>query len=444
MTALATSGKAPQAVVRASAYGWYVAMLLSLAHLVSFTDRYVLALVLEPLKQDLGLSDAKLGLLHGTGFVVLYTVAAMPLGWLADRAHRRNLIIAGIVAWSLATAMSGFASSFGELLAARVLVGLGEAALVPAAMSLLASFFPKAQMGRAVSLFTTGASLGKSGAFIGGGAILAMLTAMGGLNLGTHGTLAPWQGTFVAMAIPGLVLSLLLLTIAEPARRESAAARLPMSAAFAYIAQHRAAFGLHIAASVLTVLANQALGAWAPSFFVRSFGLTAPAAGYAIGSIVLIAAPLGHLSGGTLTDLFTRRGARSPAAPVATLGLALSLPSLILMTKGGTLAGSLLGFGLFSFFITLATPASLAGIQLLTPDALRGTVTSFFLALTTLIGIGLGPLMVGMVTDLAGGPSYLGQSLNIVLGVAAVLGIAAALASRDSFARTVRALAEPD
>jgi MFS family permease len=162
-------------------YAWYVALLLAAAHLISFIDRFLMSLVMEPLKADMSLSDTQLGLLQGTGFVILYTVAAVPLGLLADRLNRRNLIIAGITIWSVATGLCGLASSFGSLFLARLGVGFGEAALVPAAMSLLAAYFPRRQLGRAVSLFTTGASLGKSAALIGGGAVLAALTVSGGL-----------------------------------------------------------------------------------------------------------------------------------------------------------------------------------------------------------------------------------------------------------------------
>jgi len=133
-------------------YAWYVAGLLSLAHLVSFLDRFVMGLVLVPVKLEFGLSDTQLGLLHGTGFVILYTLAALPLGRLADRSNRRNLIIGGIILWSLATAWSGLANSFSTLFAARVGVGFGEAALLPAAMSLLAAYFGREKLGRAVGL----------------------------------------------------------------------------------------------------------------------------------------------------------------------------------------------------------------------------------------------------------------------------------------------------
>lgn len=418
---------------RAGGYGWYVAVLLAAAHLISFVDRFVMSLVMEPLKADLDVSDAQLGLLQGTGFVILYTVAAIPLGRMADRVHRRNLIVAGILAWSLATAACGLAASLGQLFVARIAVGLGEAALVPAAMSLLAAYFPRHQLGRAVSIFTTGASLGKSAALVGGGAVLAALTASGGLRFAGL-AMAPWQGTFVAMAVPGLVLAALLLTVREPTRPVATAPRATLGDAWRHVADHRAAFLLHTLAAALVVMVVQSSAAWAPSFLVRAHGITPSQAGLAIGSVILFAGPLGHLAGGMLTDLFQRRGAAAPGAPVMIVGLLGTIPSVLLFTASAALPTALAGYGALSFFATLAAPASLAGLQMLVPDRVRGVVTSMFLAVTTMVGIGVGPAAVGAVSDILGG--NLAAAIAITLSIVAALGAAAALASRGPFART--------
>lgn len=416
----------------AGAYAWYVAALLAAGHLVSFIDRFVMSLVMEPLKASLGVSDAQLGLLQGTSFVILYTLAAVPLGQLADRVNRRNLIIVGILVWSMATCLCGLATSFWTLFAARVLVGFGEAALVPAAMSLMASYFPRSQIGRAVSLFTTGASLGKSAALVGGGQVLAVLTAAGGLSLGALGYYSPWQGTFMAMALPGVALALLMLTVREPARAVTAPSNF--REAIAYLLRHRAAFLLHTGAAALTVLTIQSLLAWTPSFYVRFFGLSAPRAGLLIGTTTLVAAPLGHLAGGFLTDLFEARGNRAPVAPVIALGLAAALPALAFFVATTDLTLSLIAFGALTFCATLAAPASLAGVQMLAPDRLRGALTALFLAVTTMIGIGVGPALVGVTTDLMGGPTSLARALATVLGTVAIGGVLLALASRQPFA----------
>lgn len=426
----------------AGMYAWYVALLLAMAHLVSFIDRYLMSLVMEPLKADLVLSDTQLGLLQGTGFVILYTLVAVPLGLMADRVNRRNLIVAGILIWSLATGLCGLANSFGTLFLARIGVGFGEAALVPAAMSLLAAYFPRHQLGRAVSLFTTGSSLGSSAALTGGGAVLALLTVAGGLVLPGVGWLAPWQATFVVMALPGIALALLLLTLREPARIETTAARPTVAIALAYIRDHRSAYFTHSAAAAIVVLLIQSLAAWSPSFYIRFFDMTPPQAGLAVGGVMLLAAPLGHISGGALTDFFASRGSASPAAPVIVTGLLCAIPCALLFGTTRSLSLSLAAYGLLSFFVTLAAPASLAGVQMLTPDRLRGVVTSMFLAFVTLIGIGLGPPLIGLLTDrIYGSPRALDQALMVAITLFGLAGMALALASRRPFARTAAAVA---
>ncbi len=425
-------------------YPWYVAGLLAVAHLVSFVDRFVLSLVMEPLKLDLGVSDTQLGLLQGTGFVILYVVVAVPLGRMADQVNRRNLIVIGIVLWSIATALCGLADSFGSLFLARLGVGFGEAALVPAAMSLLATYFPKEKLGRAVSLFTTGASLGKSAAMIGGGAVLALLVAQGGLTLPIVGTLEPWQGTFVFMALPGLALALIIaLTLREPKRMQLAdpLARPGFGPAIAHARAHRSAYIPHVAASVAVVLLIQTIAAWSATFYVRLFDMTPSQAGLLVGSVILVAAPLGHLSGGWLTDRFARKGAPSPAAPVITIGLLGAVPAMLVFALSRDIATSVIAYGLLNFSLTLGSPASLAGVQMLTPPAMRGVVTSVFLAIVTLVGIGLGPPLVGAITDFVfADPDKLNLSLLAMVLVVASFGATMAMASRTAFGRTMRAL----
>lgn len=436
---VATAVPAPPAVATAptaTGYAWYVAILLSTAHLVSFIDRFLMSLVLEPLKADLGVSDTQLGLLQGTGFVILYTLFAVPLGRMADSVNRRNLIIGGILLWSIATALCGLAHSFGSLFLARIGVGFGEAALVPAAMSLLAAYFPKGQLGRAVSVFTMGASLGKSAALIGGGAVLATLTVAGGLAVPGLGQLQPWQGTFVLMAIPGILLAMLLLTVREPARVASGIVKPSIAVAFAHIRRYGRAYSTHTAAATAVVMIIQSLAAWSPTFYIRIFHMTPPQAGLLVGSVILVAAPLGHLFGGFLTDLFQKRGAPAPAAPVMIAGLLCAIPAILVLGTTRSLPLSLAAYGVLNFGVTMGAPASLAGVQMLTPDRLRGVVSSMFLAVVTLVGIGMGPPLIGFVTDTVfGTPLALDRSLMLVIPIVAAIGTAAALASRRPFQR---------
>lgn len=424
-------------VLKNGRYAWYVAILLSCAYMVSFLDRYVMGLVLVPMKLQFGFSDTQLGLLNGTGFVILYTLAALPLGRLADRGNRRNIIIAGILLWSLATAACGLTNSFASLFAARIGVGFGEACLLPAAMSLLAAYFTRKQLGRAVGTFSMGAALGVSLAFIGGGAMLAWLVARSGADFPAFGHLSPWKALFVFTSVPGVALAVLLSSVREPERRPEGKARGKpwVREAFRYIGTKRAAYALHSVAAVADVIIIYAMTSWAPTFYVRMFNLSPAEAGIAVGSALLVAAPAGHFSGGWLIDEIHRRGIAS--APGLVIGLMLTLaclPAIVFCTTT-SITLSLVAFALTKFFLTGATAPCLAGIQMITAEPLRGLMTSCYLATVTLFAVGCGPVLVGLITDrVFGYDRALPWSLLILtLGFAAV-GVLAAWRSRKPFA----------
>ncbi|MBP7337415.1 MFS transporter [Niveispirillum sp.] len=414
-----------------SAYAWYVAVLLSVAHLISFVDRFVMSLVLVPIKTELLLSDTQLGLLHGTGFVILYTVAAIPLGWMADRANRRNIIVLGILVWSVATAACGLATSFNSLFVARIAVGFGEAALVPAAMSLIAAYFTRSKLSRAVSTFTMGASLGKSVALIVGGLVLAWLTTRGGAMLPGWGHLSPWQGLFIAAAAPGVLVALLLLTVREPARPVTTQAKPGLREVFAHIGRHRAAYLLHTAAAASAILLVQSYAAWSPTFYIRNFGLAPAEAGYLVGMVVLVAGPVGHLTGGYLTDRLQAKGVIGAPGLVIAGMLLLSLPLAVLFCTSDNKTLSLLSYALLNITLTAAAPPGLSGIQLLTPERLRGVTSACFMAAVTFTAIGMGPASIGIFTDrVFGDDKALGSSLLLATFIFGLAGAVFAWFSR--------------
>ena len=429
---------------RDTPYAWYVAILLSSAHLISFIDRFVMSLVLAPIKDQLGLTDTQLGLLHGTGFVILYTIVAIPLGRIADLGNRRNLIIAGVVVWSLATAACGLAESFNGLFAARVAVGFGEAALVPAAMSLIAAYFSREKLSRAVATFTMGASLGQSAALLGGGMMLAWLYSRGGLSLPGLGGIAPWQAVFIFASLPGLIVALLMVTVREPSRaQESDQSKPSLRVVFAYIGERRSAYLWHTLGSAAAILLGQSYAAWAPTFYIRIFDYSPAQTGLAIGMIMLVAGPLGHLTGGWLTDKLQASGAKgAPGIVIGSMLPLASLPGLLFCTTRNEFL-SLASYSLLMFFASAAAPPALSGIQMLTPPRLRGMMSACFLAVITFTAVGLGPPMIGMITDnIFGDAQALGSSLLLATVIFAVLGGVAAWRSRAPVTATLDALAE--
>jgi MFS family permease len=429
---------APETTVvdKASPYAWYVAGLLSLAHLVSFLDRFVMSLVLVPLRTQLHLSDTQLGMLQGLGFVILYCIAGIPLGRLADIASRRWTIIVGILVWSVGTGACAFANAFGGLFAARILVGLGEAALVPAAMSLIAAYFPRHQLSRAVSIFTLGSPLGKTLALVAGAWLLGSVIPKTGLTLPGFGVFHAWQVLFLAALIPGLALVLLLITtLKEPSRSPAGpAVEGRFRAAAAYMARHGGAYASHIAAACCAIILVQAFGAWSPTLFSRVHHLSLSQTGYLVGLVVLVASPLGNLYGGWLTDRLHRSGVVGAPQVAIAAGLILVAPCALLLGRAPSTAGAAIAFGAVTFFLSSTAGPCLAGIQYLTPIQHRGAVTAIYMCIMTLIAVGLGPTLVGVVSDVVfGAGAGIGKALTAATLFVSAAGIALALFGRSAF-----------
>jgi MFS family permease len=199
-------------------YAWSVVAILVATAILSYTDRQVLSLLVDPIRADLGISDTQISLLLGTAFAVVYGVAGIPLGWLADRTSRRNLIFAGVLVWTVGTLACGFSQSFGQLFAGRLVVGLGEAVLSPAAISLISDYFPPSRRGTAVACFLSGIAMGIGAAILIGGGVLHFVQ-LGALSGTPLANLAPWRMVLLLIGAPGLLWALVILAIREPVRR---------------------------------------------------------------------------------------------------------------------------------------------------------------------------------------------------------------------------------
>ena len=412
-------------------------ILLAATQLLAFSDRFLITLVAQPLKLDLALSDAQLGILQGSAFALL-NAAAMPwAGGVADAGHRRILLMASVLVWSAATLACGLATSFAILLAARVFLGLGQAAVAPAALSLMAHRLPRRRLGRSVALLTAGASLGRSLALLAGGAVLALLTAAHDLNLPGYGSLHPWQALFLLACLPNIALLIGLRRVVEPPAAPQGEGR----PAIAWVVRHRAAYGPHFGAAAAAVLIGQTLTAWAPTFYVRVHGLTAAEAGLRLGLLVLIAAPLGHLAGGRWLDRARAFAPRRAASYGLAMGLAAAPACTAAMVLTADRAMSLAAFAGLVAVLGFTSASALAGLQLLTPRALRGRVSAAFVAGVTLVAFGAGPALVGLINDRMVGPAQVGTAMLAVFGVASLIGIAFALATRPLAGRR-RAVSE--
>lgn len=411
--------------------GWPLVLLLAAINLSAFVDRFLIAVVATPMKQALDLSDARIGLLQGTAFAILHALAMPGLGTLADRGYQRAVLLGSLALWSLATLLAGLAHSFAILVVGRLALGLGQAGVVPSALSLLAHRGDRRRTALSVAFLTAGGSLGRSVALLGGGAALAWLVARGGLGLPDGETLTPWRVLFVVAGLPNVVLALLVVAIVTP--RPAPARRAGGPSALAWILRRRRTYLPHFAASAAAVLMGQTLIAWAPSFYIRSHGMSAAESGMSLGLLVLLAAPIGHFSAGLILD--RRRGGRRSAAPwMLGAGLLLAVPATAVMGLAADRAVSLAAFATLVAILGCTSPAALGGIQFLTPVALRGRVSALFVAAITLTAVGTGPLLLGILSDTIFGAGGLGRAFLTLFAVMGLLGAAAAYGA----ARSVR------
>ncbi|MCI0489999.1 MAG: MFS transporter, partial [Blastocatellia bacterium] len=191
-------------------YAWYVVIILMVCYTLSFIDRQILSLLVKPIQRDLGINDTEMGLLQGAAFGIFYTLLGLPMGWLADRISRRNLIAVGVFFWSLTTALCAVAKSFGSLFFARMGVGVGEATLAPSAFSMISDYFPKERLGTALSVYAMGIFIGSGLANIVGGTVVGSVVDMPAVDLPVIGTIASWRLTFLIVGLPGILVGLLL------------------------------------------------------------------------------------------------------------------------------------------------------------------------------------------------------------------------------------------
>lgn len=379
---------------------WTALAILAFANILSYLDRIVINLLVEPIQQDLAISDTEFGLLQGVAFGLFYTAMALPIGRMVDTGPRKRIIAAGVLVFSLFTLLSGLARSFMQLFVARVGVGAGEASVVPSAYSIISDMFPPERLGTAMSAFTMTAFVGIGLAYIAGGTVIAAMAVWDAP--GFIAGLAPWRRTFLLVALPGLVIvPMLMLLLREPARRGAAAGgKVPVRAVARHLAAQRTALALLFAGFSMITLSGYASTVWTPALFIRTYGWTASQIGVAYGLLYLVLGPAGALLAGRLCDRMTARGVLDAPLKVAAwgyLGTGLFGGIAPLMPTGEL---ALAVFAPAMLMSTMPFPMAGTAIQLITPNALRGQVSALYMLVINLVGLGLGPLIVGLFNDL--------------------------------------------
>jgi len=413
------------------AVGWYAVTVLTIAYVLSFIDRSILTLLVGPIRADLGISDTQISLLHGLAFAIFYTTLGIPIALLADRLNRRNIIAIGIVVWSVATAMCGLARSFWQLFAARVSVGVGEAALSPAAYSMIADLFPPQRLGRALAVYTVGAFAGAGLAYLIGGAVVGAVSGASSVMVPVLGEVRSWQLVFFIVGWPGLLVALWMLTVREPVRRHvrQAGTETSIPAALRDCLRHMRAhwqtYSAHLLGFALLGLVFNATIAWMPSYLIRIFALAPGQAGFWVGIALLVFGTLGVLTGGWLTDRWNAAGHTDAAMRVGLTCAVCTVPFALSATLVPSLPTSIALFAGLVFFTSMPFGAAAVAIQIVTPPLMRATASSMYLCVLNLVGLGLGPTLVALFTDyLFGDDAAVGRSMALTAALVLLPAIA--------------------
>jgi MFS family permease len=446
-------------------YAWTVVAILIATAVLSYTDRQVLSLLVDPIRGELGISDTQVSLLLGTAFAVVYGIAGIPLGFLADRTSRRNLIFAGVVVWSCGTLACGFSHSFGQLFAARIVVGLGEAVLSPAAISLISDYFPPSRRGTAVGFFLSGIAMGIGAAILIGGGVLHLVQL--GVLAGTPLAGQPaWRLVLLLIGAPGLLWSLAILAIKEPARQatenptETVNAIADSDAAVDAITQpgnhRRAGLGGPSAGTIAPTsptwrtttwarvipiylvvaaasLVDNAVGAWAPTLLIREFTRDPAQVGVQLGFLLTAGFGGGVLLGGWLADRAGSRGGWSYKLGVCLLSGLLILP-VSLLINAGQFNVVLLSVPLYFALSGIVTACGFSAILDVVPNRSRGVAMAISFFLNVALGAGLGPTAVALASaHVFGANAGLGPAITLTVAAGYAIAIAALLAALSVF-----------
>jgi MFS family permease len=408
------------------AVAWFGVGVLVLAFIFSIADRIIISLLVDPIKADLGLTDTDMGLMMGLAFAIFYALMGLPIGRMADKYSRRTIIGVGIFLWSIMTALCGLARSFTELFLARVGVGVGEATLSPSAYSMIADYFPREKLGRALSVYQSGAFFGVGLALIFGGLAIRFAATADDISLPLVGIIAPWQMAFIAVGLPGILVAGLMFFVKEPARQGIASPQdnqISLSQAFRFAFERKRVFFAHYTGFALLALPMTTLATWVPAYFMRVVGLSPPETGLKLGLIVLICSPIGVISGGWLADALFKRGKMDATLRIAVAAAVFMVPFSILATNITDPVWALAVMAPFAFGASIPMGLAPTALQLITPNRLRGQISAAWMLFLNIITAGLGPTAVGWITDTVfGNPLAVGQSIALVNTVSVVVG----------------------
>ncbi len=406
-----------------------VLVLLTSVYFFSVVDRQIMAILLQPIKDDLGLSDTELGFLSGTAFALFYATLGLPLGRYADRInHRNRLITFALFLFSLMTFVSGLAANFMQLLFARIGVAIGEAGTSPPSHSMLSDLYAPSERAMAMAVLTVGANIAIVIGFVVGGIVAALYT---------------WRMAFMVLGGTGVVLALFMVwLLIEPRRRQDAGSYNALTnvspsiqETLRFLWRQRSYFHLLIGSS-LALFVGLGLVSWLPSYFHRSFNMNVRDAGITLGIMIGVGSAIGTLLSGYLADRLGRKDARWRVRIIGIV-VSLTIPFHCLLLMAETETQALLALLIPAVTISFFQAPAFAVAQELSQMRMRAMTSAIILFTINMIGLGLGPQLIGIVSDVLGS-SYGDESLRYALFLVLPIGVWAAvhffLASRTLLA----------
>lgn len=420
---------------------WLTVAILFLLYILSLTDRNIMALMVGPIKRDLGLSDLQISLLQGPAFAVLFCLCAIPLGMALDRYSRRVVLYLSVTLWSIAAASCGLAGSFAALAVARAGVGAGESGFGTGSYSIVGDSFPPHRVSLAMSVFIMGGVMGAGIVFLLGGPIVAAAMKAGPAIWPIFGLLQPWQQVFIMTGAPGILLALLVFVFREPPRRKSASASAGYGEAWAFLRLHKPLYVATFVGFGLAYAVTIGFQLWTPAYLSRIHGWQPGQIGPVIGIAQIAAAAMIPVHG-WIVDRLYRRGRRDAhlfwcmmtVAAAAPFGIA----AFLVTSPWATVAC----YWCFMALILSTSSMGPATVQVVTPQHLRGRVSALYVLVSGLIAMAGGPAFIGIVTTLVMGDEMkVGYSLIASVVCVALPAVILFALGRASMRRAQAALA---
>ena len=381
----------------------YSLFVLTIVVLFTVVDRQILALLIQPVQADFGISDTQAALLLGAAFSLTYAVAGLPIARFADRSNRKNLVAGCIAFWSAATMACGVAQNYTHLVLARMGIGVGESGYGPATWSIVTDSYPKEKVAFATGVLTVGATAGTGLALFMGGAVLALVSHLPAAQLPFGGSIRPWQWAFMIVGLPGLLWSLVVLTTREPKRRSTRAdgklESVPVSLVAKYMRDEWRAYFAAIGGLAMKLLMVMGISQWMPTLYNREFGWQLSDVGMITGGIAMVISPLAMLVGARISERWMTQGKADANLRIVFYGLLISVP---FFTLAPLMPNPWMVLGMHTVAVAVSALGSgpaIAAFQLITPNLMRAQVSSVSQFCTNVLAFAIGPLLVAVLTD---------------------------------------------